>query len=171
MEQNQFDALAYFEELGKKNKLAKANNFKVDYCSGPGALELMMQEYRDAQNFIFIDDTTSGNTFSNKVGWFDKNVYKVFIIAGYDYGDADSYNQALQICRKIFQQMLSRVIRDKESYKYGDKLMYLNTQSIYSSEFGRYSFNGATGLYFMVENLESLDLIYDDSEWEHTQND
>ena len=30
MEQTQFDALAYFAELGEKNRLAKANNFKVD---------------------------------------------------------------------------------------------------------------------------------------------
>lgn len=68
MEQQQFDSLAYFAELGRRNKLAKQMGFVVDYCSGPGALEPMMQEYRDAQNFIFIDDTTSGNTFSNKVG-------------------------------------------------------------------------------------------------------
>ena len=74
MEQHQFDALAYFEGLGKTNKLAKQNNFKVAYCSGPGALEPMMQSYRQYQNFIFVDDTTSGNTFSNKVGWFDRNV-------------------------------------------------------------------------------------------------
>jgi len=170
MEQEQFDALEYFESLGKKNKLAKKNGFVVDYCSGPGALEPMMAEYRDAQNFIFVDDTTSGNTFNNKVGWFDKNVYKVFILAGYEFGNAKSYNQALRLCRKLFRQFLSRIIKDRESYKYGDKLMYLNTQSIYSSEFGRYSFNGATGLYFMVENMESLNLTYDDSEWEHTQN-
>ena len=69
MEQQQFDALAYFAELGRKNKLAKEHGFVVDYCSGPGALEPMMAEYRDAQNFIFVDDTTSKNTFSNNLGW------------------------------------------------------------------------------------------------------
>lgn len=170
MEKEQFDALDYFAQLGRMNRLARQMGFVVDYCSGPGALEPMMAEYRDAQNFIFVDDTTSGNTFSNRVGWFDKNVYKVFILAGYEFGNAESYNQALRLCRKLFRQFLSRIIKDRESYKYGDKLMYLNTQSIYSSEFGRYSFNGATGLYFMVENMESLNLTYDDSEWEHTQN-
>ena len=38
MEQQQFDALAYFAELGRKNKLAKRMGFVVDYCSGLGAL-------------------------------------------------------------------------------------------------------------------------------------
>lgn len=103
--------MAYFEQLGRKNKLARKMGFVVDYCSGPGALEPMMQQYRDAQNFIFIDDTTSGNTFSNKVGWFDRNVYYVHILAGYDHGDAESYNQALRLCRTLFRQFLSRIIR------------------------------------------------------------
>ena len=89
MEKEQFDALDYFAQLGRMNRLARQMGFVVDYCSGPGALEPMMAEYRDAQNFIFVDDTTSGNTFSNKVGWFDKNVYKVFILAGYEFGNAE----------------------------------------------------------------------------------
>jgi hypothetical protein len=166
MEQEQFDALEYFESLGKKTKLAKKNGFVVDYCSGPGALEPMMQEYRDAQNFIFVDDTTSGNTFSNKVGWFDRNVYCVHILAGYEYGNAESYNQALHLCRKLFRQMLSHIIKDKESYKYADKLMYLNTANVYSNEYGRYSFNGCTGLFFQIQNDEPTDLVFNAEEWE-----
>lgn len=166
MVQEQFDALEYFETLGKKNKLAKKNGFVVDYCSGPGALEPMMAEYRDAQNFIFVDDTTSGNTFNNKVGWFDRNVYCVHILAGYELGNAESYNKALRLCRKLFRQFLSRIIKDKESYMYGDKLMYLNTGNVYSNEYGRYSFNGCTGLFFQIQNDEPTDLVYNDSEWE-----
>lgn len=166
MEQNQFDALAYFEGLGKKNKLAKANNFKVDYCSGPGALEPMMQSYRKYQNFIFVDDTTSSNTFNNKVGWFDRNVYCVHILAGYKLGDAQDYNRALRLCRTIFRQFLSKVIKDKETYKYGNALMYLNTGNVYSNEYGRYSFNGATGLFFQIQNDEPTDLVFEDSDWE-----
>lgn len=166
MDKEQFNALEYFTELGKKNKLARRKGFVVDYCSGMGALVPMMQNYRDAENFIFIDDTTSGNTFSNKVGWFDRNVYCVYILAGYDYNNAESYNEALKLCRRIFRQFLSRVIKDKERYKYGDRLMYLNTRNVYSQEFGRYSFNGCTGLFFQLQNDEPTDLIYDDDDWE-----
>lgn len=166
MEQNQFDALAYFAELGRTNKLAKENGFVVDFCSGPGALEPMMTNYRDAENFIFVDDTTSSNTFSNKVGWFDRNVYCVHILAGYDLGDADSYNRALRLCRTIFRQFLSKVIKDKENYKYGNALMYLNTDNIYSNEYGRYSFNGCTGLFFQVQNDEPTDLTYNADDWD-----
>ncbi len=166
MEKEQFDALEYFAQLGRSNRLARENGFVVDFCSGPGALEPMMAEYREAKNFIFVDDTTSGNTFSNKVGWFDRNVYCVHILAGYDYGDAESYNQALRLCRRIFRQMLSRLIRDKETYRYGNAMMYLNTANIYSNEFGRYSFNGCTGLFFQIQNDEPTDLVYEAKDWE-----
>lgn len=166
MEKEQFDALEYFAQLGRSNRLARENGFVVDFCSGPGALEPMMAEYREAKNFIFVDDTTSGNTFSNKVGWFDRNVYCVHILAGYDYGDAESYNQALRLCRRIFRQMLSRLIRDKETYRYGNAMMYLNTANIYSNEFGRYSFNGCTGLFFQIQNDEPTNLVYEAKDWE-----
>lgn len=166
MEKEQFDALEYFAQLGRSNRLARENGFVVDFCSGPGALEPMMAEYREAKNFIFVDDTTSGNTFSNKVGWFDRNVYCVHILAGYDYGDAESYNQALRLCRRIFRQMLSRLIRDKATYRYGNAMMYLNTANIYSNEFGRYSFNGCTGLFFQIQNDEPTDLVYEAKDWE-----
>lgn len=166
MEQQQFDALAYFATLGRKNKLARQNGFVTDFCSGPGALEPLMAQYREAQNFILVDDTTSANTFSNKAGWFDRNVYCVHILAGYDHGDAESYANALRLCRQLFRQLLSRIIMDKESYRYGPSLMYLNTANIYSSEYGRYSFNGCTGLFFQIQNDEPVDLVFSADEWE-----
>lgn len=166
MEANQFDALDYFEELGQKNKLARQNDFFVGFASGPGALEPAMAEYREYQNFIFVDDTTSQNTHSNTVGWFDRNVYCVYILAGYELGDEQSYKNALRLCRRIFRQFLSKVIKDKEDYKYGSSLLYLNTGNVYSNEFGRYSFNGCTGLFFQIQNDEPTDLVYDDNDWE-----
>lgn len=162
----QFDALKYFEEIAGKNKLVKKHEFYIGYCSGPGGLREIMNEYREVANFILIDDTTSGNTFSNKVGWFERNVYCVNIIAGYEHGNAHDYNSKLRLCRKIFRQLLSRLIYDKERYEFGSAIMYLNTQAIYSNEFGRYSFNGATGLFFQIQNDEPTCLCYKPEDWE-----
>lgn len=46
-----------------------------------------MQEFRKYANFIMIDDTTSQNTYSKGVTFFDKNVYTVFILASYTFDD------------------------------------------------------------------------------------
>lgn len=161
-----FDDLQYFVEMSQKNKLVKSNNFYSGYCSGPDALEQVMAEYRDHANFFLVDDTTSANTFGAKPGWFDRKVYAVYIIVGYEYGNEEKYKDALNLARKIFKQMLSRVIKDKASLKYGKALMYLNLESVSSQEFGRYSFNGATGLFFQLQNNEPLNLIFDQDEWE-----
>ena len=55
---------------------------------------------------------------------------------------------------------------DELKNKYGDKLMYLNTGNVYSNEYGRYSFNGCTGLFFQIQNDEPTDLVFDADEWE-----
>ena len=50
--------------------------------------------------------------------------------------------------------------------KYGQALMYLNLESVFTHEYGRYSFNGATGLFFQLQNNEPLNLVFDPDEWE-----
>lgn len=161
-----FDDLQYFVEMAQKNKLVKSNNFYSGYCSGPEALDQVMEEYRDFANFFLVDDTTSGNTFGAKPGWFDRKVYCIYIIVGYEYGNEEKYKEALKLARKIFKQMLSRVIKDKASLKYGQALMYMNLETVFSQEYGRYSFNGATGLFFQLQNNEPLNLVFDPDEWE-----
>ena len=161
-----FDDLQYFMDLAGKNKLVKENNFFCAYCSGPGALDGFVDGYRDYANFFLVDDTTSGNTFGAKPGWFDRKVYAIYVIVGYEHDNEASYKAALAMARRIFKQVLSRVIRDKASYKFGQALMYLNLDTVYSQEFGRYSFNGATGLWFQLQNNEPLNLVFDQNEWE-----
>ena len=161
-----FDDLDYFKEMANKNKLVKNNGFYVGNCSGPDGMGQVMAEYRDFANFVLVDDTTSGNTFGAKPGWFDRKVYTVYILVGYQHGNEDQYKNALALARKIFKQMLSRAIKDKASLAFGKALMFLNLETVFSHEYGRYSFNGATGLFFQIQNNEPLNLVFDPEEWE-----
>ena len=45
-------------------------------------------------------------------------------------------------------------------------MVYLRTENILSRELGQYFLNGCTGLYFMVEVAEPVDLTFDNSQWE-----
>ena len=72
---------------------------------------------------------------------------------------------ALRLCRRIFKQFLSRMIHDKATMRYGNALSFLHTEQVYSMEFGRMSFNGATGIMFKVNNDEAVDLRFDENEW------
>ena len=79
--------------------------------------------------------------------------------------------EKLNLCRRIFTQFVRRMIWDKARHEDdGDDITFLNVEKVYSKEFGRYTMNGVTGLYFMVENDEPEDMEYEDeqqleSEW------
>lgn len=164
-QENLFNAFSYFENLGQTNRLARDNHFLVGFCSGPDGVEDAISNFRQSKNFILVDDTTSQNTYSNGVGFFRRDVYTVFIVAAFHMGDMADRQEKLDLCRRIFRQMHSRLIHDKDSIAWGDALEYLKLENIYSNEFPGTFLDGMTGLYFMVQNEEPIDLQYDDKEW------
>ena len=166
-----FDALHYFETLASQNKLCVNNGFKPVFCSGPDSIEGLMQQFQKAANFVMIDDTTDQNLFSEGVSYFKRRVYTVFILAAYRWDDMEDREEKLNLCREIFKQFVKRMIWDKTQSEDSDDMTFLNVEKIYSKEFGRYTMNGVTGLYFMVENDEPASMEYEDelqikSEWE-----
>lgn len=172
MERNNeiFNALAYFEQLAQKNKLCRANGFKPVFCSGPDSIEGIMQEFQKTANFVMIDDTTDQNMYSEGVSYFKRRVYTVFVLASYKWDDMEDREDKLNLCREIFQQFVRRMIWDRaQQENEGDDITFLNVEKIYSKEFGRYTMNGVTGLYFMVENDEPTTMDYEDDEAMQTE--
>lgn len=167
-----FDALTYFETLAKQNKLCKRKGFKPVFCSGPESIEGIMQEFQKTANFVCIDDTTDQNLFSEGVSFFKRRVYTVFILASYRWDDMKDREEKLNLCREVFAQFVRRMILDRARHENeDDDITFLNVEKIYSKEFGRYTMNGVTGLYFMVENDEPISMEYEneqqlESEWE-----
>ena len=76
----------------------------------------------------------------------------------------DSYKAALAMCRDLFQQLYSRMLIDEDSLS--NDMVYLRSASVLSRELGQYFLNGCTGLYFMVEVSEPIDLTYDENQWQ-----
>ena len=164
-----FDALTYFETLAKQNKLCVENGFKPVFCSGPESIEGIMQQFQKTANFVCIDDTTDQNMYSEGVSYFKRRVYTVFVLAQYRWDDMKDREEKLNLCREVFKQFVKRMIWDR-TQREDDETAFLNVEKIYSKEFGRYTMNGVTGLYFMVENDEPESMEYEDlqqleSEW------
>lgn len=158
--------LQYLHDTARQNLLAQENHFRVDYCTGPDALQAVMDSYRDTANFLLIDDTATGATASNRVGWFTRRTHTLFILAAWDQRDDGSYQRALNLCRELLRQLLARIIHDRATQPANEMLMYLKLQSVYTQEFGRYSFNGATGVMAMIDNELPTSLTYDPTLWQ-----
>ena len=164
-----FDALTYFETLAKQNKLCVDNGFMPVFCSGPDSIEGIINNFQKTANFVCIDDTTDQNLYSEGVSYFKRRVYTVFVLAQYRWDDMKDREDKLNLCREVFKQFVKRMIWDR-TQREDDETAFLNVEKIYSKEFGRYTMNGVTGLYFMVENDEPASMEYEDeqqleSEW------
>lgn len=164
MAKDLFPALEYFTQLAKSSRLAQDYKFYPCLCSGPDSIQGVMENFRKQQNFIMVDDTTSQQTFSNGVGYFRRDVYTIFILAHYRVDDMIDREDKLNLCRQIFRQFHSRLLHDRDELG-DDRLTFLQLNNVYSSELPRYSYNGVTGLYFMIQNEEPIDICYDESEW------
>lgn len=165
---NQFDAYGYFKRLTETNKLCQQNGFVCGQCSGISGIEDAINTYRKAGGLVLVSDTTDSRTFSQGITFFDENVYTVFIVLNYKFGDMEDRKQKLNIARCIFRQFHSKLIYDK-NYTTDPQLYaqldFLQPNSVYSRELPSQWLNGKTGLYFMVNNQEPVDLCYDSSEW------
>lgn len=166
MERNDFDAITYFTEMTQKNILAQENKFQPVTISGTDSLEGLLEEYRDTDRFVAISDTNSGNLTSpdGTYGFSKRRAYTVFILSAYEYGNMESRQKELELCRQLFYQFVSKILRDK--YLYGEKETYFDTHAIPNQEIGRYYLSGVTGLHFTLYVQEPISLEYDSGEWE-----
>ena len=58
------------------------------------------------------------------------------------------------------------MLYDKSREAYDGQMEFLDLTQDNSSELGRWSMNGVTGLYFMVTSDEPIDIQYDESLWQ-----
>lgn len=165
MENNRFDAVAYFFSMALHNRLAVEKGFQPVTISNSDNLEGLFDLYRDASRFIAVSDTNSGNLSSpdGTYGFSKRRAYTVFILSAYEYDDMEDRQRQLELCRTIFEQFVSKIIRDK--YMYEEKQMYFDTHAIPNQEIGRYYLSGMTGLHFTLYVQEPIDLQYDNEQW------
>lgn len=82
----------------------------------------------------------------------------------YRFNDMTDRDDKLDICREIFRQMNSRILYDRDC-ECDDRLTYLNFENVFVRELSGYEKNGVTGLYFMIQNEQPIDISYDRAEW------
>lgn len=181
-----FDAIEYFSRLTSSNLLALSNGFKFADVSGMGSLEGLLLNFKSAKNFVLFTDTLNKDIFEEGVnyegltnwrgkslrkqffcngsGYFRREVYTVFILMHYRFNDMSDRDEKLDICREIFRQMNSRILYDRDC-KCDDRMTYLIFENVLVRELSGYEKNGVTGLYFMIQNEQPIDISYDRAEW------
>lgn len=158
-----FDSIAYFKGLCEHNKLAIAHDFFPCQCSGINSLEEVQQNLRRQTAFLAVDDTNDGRTVRRGGGFFKKRTFTVFLFMRYKHGDMADRQEKLNICRDLFRQIHSRMLRDEHDLE--NDMIYLNVNDVMSREMGGLFLTSCTGLYFMTDVMEPIDISYDADEW------
>lgn len=159
-----FSAEDYFNNLLAKNRLAADAGFIFCTCSGIESLQGPLDMFRKKSAFFCLDDVNDGRMYQARGGGFyKKRTLTVFIMHRHKFNDEDDRLAKLAICRNLFRQVSSRLLVD--SKKLRSDLIYLNAGNILCREFGQYFMNGCTGLYFMVDVEEPVDLKFNGDEW------
>lgn len=159
-----FDSEAYFRNLCEHNILARDNGFRFCTCSGIESLQGPLDRFKTANAFFCLDDTNDGAvTRGRSGGWFKRRTFTVFLLHRYRLRDETDRSARLAVCRDLFRQLLSKMIVDSDDLS--NELIYLNTGGVLSRELGQYFMNGCTGLYFMIDVDEPVDLTFNSEEW------
>lgn len=159
-----FDAQLYFASLCTCNSFAREHGFRPCTCSGIQSLQGPLDRFRKDNAFFCIDDVNDGQMYQGKGGGFyKKRTFTVFIMHRYAFGNESDRMAKLAICRQLFRQIATRLLLD--SKKLLSDQVYMAVDNILSREFGQYFMNGCTGLYFMIDIEEPVDLKYNPAEW------
>lgn len=159
-----FDAYAYFEQLTKENKLVVNHKFKFTRVTNEDELEEVMTNMRSNSAFFALDDSSNGIVYQpGNGGFFRKRVLSVFLLKRGRLNNMDDYVANMNICRDIFNQVCSRMIKDGPLLF--EKNIQLNLDQLVFKQIENTLINGASGFYFMFNVVEPINLCYNDNEW------
>lgn len=161
---NTFDAHNYFEkEIRDKMKLTVDGNYTYSRISSMQHLEEVIDNFRYSTAFFAVDDTEDGYTFQAGGGYMDRKTFVVYVLKQYRLGDMVAQKTALAECRKIYKNVLKKLIRDKSVLE--NQMVYLANDRISYNEIPGLFANNLTGLFFMIPVNIPTDLSYKKDDW------
>lgn len=155
-----FNPIEYMQLLHAQMKLTK-EKYKFTTVSGVAELEGVLANYKREKYFMAIDDAQTGITFRGAgAGYFERRPYTVYILGKAEYGNMDQRAAVLEEAKIIYRTILSRLIKDKLM------IPILDAQNIRFYEVPPAFAFGCSGLYFIFNVENPVNLVYDGTAWD-----
>jgi len=158
-----FDAYTYFEDICRTNKITAKNRYRFCRVTGLSNMEEVIQNFKSEKHYFCVDDTEDGTVIQQGGGYVERRQYTVFLIKKYAFGKMEEQHEALNECRKIYRQIVKKLIYDRHFLE--NEMTYLHVERIPFYEIPGYFISGCTGLYFMITVDIPTDFCYDGEEW------
>ncbi len=153
-----FDPVAYMQILHDQLIITK-DKYKFVPVSGVGNLEGILENSRRHKYFFAVDDSQDGTTFRGAGGYFERRPYTVFIVGKADYGDMQKRGEVMEEAKTIYRHLVSRLIKDKL------QLPVIDLERIRFYEVPPAFATGCSGLYFVFNVENPVNLVYDAAAW------
>lgn len=162
MNDSNWNATAFFEDLTQRNRLAQANGFRFCRVSGLDGFEEALQSMTGTTAFVCVSDLSQGFTALNNTPR-TRRVKTVFLAMRCAVDDMAARQACLDTMQELFRQFMSVLI--KEETRLRERFIYLDPR-ISFHEIDRYFFSGCACAFFEIAIDKYTDLRFNPDEWE-----
>lgn len=160
---DKFDCYPYFENI--HTCLKALDTFKFCRVSDKNTLEDLVNNSRTSNAFFCVDDTEDGQIMPAASGYVERRVYFVWILKKYHSKGTNamiSQDEAMNTCREIYRDIVSRLITDQDKLQSG--LTYMSDRFPFW-EIPLMLFPETAGLYFSITVDTPLSLCINPDKW------
>lgn len=162
MNESNWNATAFFEDLTKRNKLAQAHNFRFCRVSGLDGFEEALQTMQSTTAFVCVSDLSQGFTALNNTPR-TRRVKTVFLAMRCAIVDLKQRQECLDTMQELFRQFMSVLLQEETRLK--ERFIYLDPK-INFREIDRYFFSGCACAFFEIAIDKYTDLRFNPDDWD-----
>lgn len=156
-----WDAIAFFENLTSRNRLARDHGFKFCRVSGMEGFQEALASMQNAKAFVCVNEVSQGYTSLDNSPR-TRRVKTVFIAMRHKIDDMKARQDRFDTLRELFRQFMTVLIKEKT--KLEEDCVELDRRITFH-EIDEYFFSGCACAYFSVAVDIHTDLRYDQNEW------
>ena len=162
MNDSNWNATAFFEDLTKRNKLAQEKGFRFCRVSGSDGFEEALQVMQSTTAFVCVSDLSQGSTALNNTPR-TRRVKTVFLAMRCAVDDMAARQACLDTMQELFRQFMSVLIQEETRLR--ERFIYLDPR-ISFHEIDRYFFSGCACAFLEIAIDKYTDLRFNPDEWE-----
>lgn len=162
MNDSNWNATAFFEDLTKRNRLAQEKGFRFCRVSGLDGFEEALQSMLSTTAFVCVSDLSQGFTALNNTPR-TRRVKTVFLAMRCAVDDMAARQACLDTMQELFRQFMSVLIQEETRLR--ERFIYLDPR-ISFHEIDRYFFSGCACAFFEIAIDKYTDLRFNPDEWE-----
>ena len=157
-----WSAITFFENLTKRNKLAREKHFAFRKVSGLTGFEEAIGSMQNTTAFVCVSDISQGKTTMDNTPHIDK-VKTVFLAMCHPIDDMARRMQCMDTMHELFRQFCTVLIKEKTRLE--QECIYID-ERITFQEIDRYFLSGCACAWFQISVTKYVDMRYDENKWE-----